>query len=99
MHGEGFGGNTAHLKWAQINGKPTVIGHIHSHAGINYVRSEYGQIWGMNTGCLIDYKQYAFKYAKHTPHKPVIGVGFVDNGSPFFFPMRTNDSGRWTGRW
>jgi hypothetical protein len=99
QHGEGFGGENAHSKWAAVNGKSTVIGHIHSHAGIKFIKNEYRQIWGMNCGCLIDATTYAFKYAKLTPHKQVLGVGFVDNGSPFYFPMRLDGNGRWTGKW
>ena len=99
QHGEGFGGESAHKKWAVANGKSTVIGHIHSHAGIAYVKNQYKQIFGMNCGCLIDSGKYAFKYASGHPHKQVLGVGFVDNGHPFYFPMRLDDRGRWTGRW
>lgn len=99
QHGEGYGGENAHKKWATANAKSTVIGHIHSHAGISYIKNDYHQIFGMNCGCLIDQTKYAFHYARMNPHKQVLGVGFVDNGHPFYFPMRTNDAGRWTGKW
>lgn len=99
MHGEGANGKGAAEKWGMMNMKPTVIGHIHSHAGIGFFRNTEKQIWWMNCGWLGDEHAYAMTYAKHNPHKQICGVGLVDNGNPLYFPMRLDSHGRWTGKW
>ena len=97
-HGEGVSGKTAAEKKMMANMGKTVIGHIHAHAGTYYFNNGVEQIWGMNAGCLIDSTQYAFKYAKHSIPKPILGVGFVDCGEPHFYPMRLDKNKRWTGK-
>lgn len=98
MHGEGANGQKAAENWAKANMRPTVIGHVHSHAGIGYFANDETQIWWMNCGWLGDAKAYAMRYAKHDRNKQILGVGFIDNGVPHYFPMRCKD-GRWTGKW
>ena len=96
-HGEGVSGPDAARRKAMYNMKPTVIGHIHSHAGIQYLNNGETQIWGMNAGCLIDFTSYSFKYAKHYPQKPVISLALVDRGVPHLYPMTMDKHGRWDG--
>ncbi len=97
-HGEGFSGQQGALKAATQNMQPTVIGHLHSHAGIQYYANEKYLIWGFNAGCLIDRKHSAFNYGKNIKAKPIIGVGIIINGIPQFIPMKLSKSGRWNGR-
>lgn len=97
-HGTNWSGKDAHLKAANAGMCPTVIGHIHAHAGIAYVSNKKHLFWGFNVGCLIDGKQYAFHYAKRNPARPIIGVGLIDEGVPRFVPMLLNKRGRWIGR-
>lgn len=97
-HGEGFSGYNGALNCAQKNGKPTVIGHIHSHAGILYSANSKDIIYGFNVGCLIDRHKYAFRYGKNHRYKPILGVGIVNKGVPMFVPMLLDRSGRWVGR-
>jgi hypothetical protein len=100
IHGEGASGKQAAEKWAMINMASTVIGHIHSYAGTGYFKNAGNkQINWMNCGWLGDHTTYAMKYAKHSTHKGILGVGFVDRGRPHYFPMDINDNGRWTGKW
>lgn len=95
-HGEGTSGETAHMKATKGNMQSTVIGHIHSHAGINYLKTPTGKLlFGMNVGCLINVADYAFKYAKHVKAKPTLGCGLIVNGVPTYIPMRLNANGRW----
>ena len=96
-HGEGVSGPDAARRKAMYNMKPTVIGHIHSHAGIMYINNGTNQIWGFNSGCLIDFKSYSYLYAKHHPQKPVISLGVVDRGVPHLYPMTMDKHGRWDG--
>jgi predicted phosphodiesterase len=88
-HGTGSSGKTAHELRAQANRQSTVIGHIHSHAGIKFMASDKDLIFGMNVGCGIDVNSYAMAYGKVYPSRPVIGCGVVlDHGrEPFFIPM------------
>lgn len=97
-HGEGFSGKDGALKAAMANMAPTVIGHLHAHAGIQYYANEKYLIWGFNAGCLIDRKNSAFNYGKHIKAKPIIGVGIVENGVPRFIPMQLLKNGRWSGK-
>lgn len=77
IHGTGYSGMQGHRNAAVDNQMNTVIGHIHSHAGIAYVRTANDAIWGMNVGCLIDETQYAFRYNRYHRHKPVLACGVV----------------------
>lgn len=97
-HGEGFTGAQAALKAALANMQSTVIGHVHSHAGIAFSANEKHLIFGFNVGCLIDGKAYAFAYGKFHKSKPIIGAGVVDKGIPRFIPMLLGKDGRWVAR-
>lgn len=97
-HGEGFSGHLGALNSALKNGQSTVIGHIHSHAGILYSADAKRLIYGMNVGCLIDRHAYAFRYGKNLRHKPILGVGLVTKGIPTYVPMLLDSSSRWIGR-
>jgi len=96
-HGDGYSGKDAALNAAKDNMKSTVIGHIHSFAGVQYYNNGDRQIWGMNCGCLADIKSYAMKYAQHARSKPIIACGVVDKGLPTLIAMRMNKERRWTG--
>ena len=88
-HGTGLSGENAHIKAASQNRQSTVIGHTHSTGAINYLVSEKDRIFGMNVGCGIDRKTYAFEYGRDFTKKPVIGCGVVTDNGKFaqFFPM------------
>ncbi len=87
MHGEGFSGATAHVKAATQNRRPTVIGHVHAHAGINYLTGPFDRIWGMNAGCLIDPAAPAFRYGRHLRNRPCLGAAVVRDGVPALVPL------------
>jgi len=90
FHGEPYTGAQAHIKAATDNRMSTVIGHVHSYAGIQYMKTGHRdeQIFGLNVGCLIDPEAYAFAYGKHNRGKPVIGCGAVIDGKiGHFIPM------------
>jgi len=90
MHGTGLSGKNAHIKAAEQNRQSTVIGHVHSGGGqISYLVSENDRIFGMNVGCGIDRKQYAFEYGVDYLKKPVLGCGVVTDKGKYcqFFPM------------
>lgn len=96
-HGENVSGPTAALNAAKQNQSSTVIGHQHSHGGVVHCDSEYGKLWGLNTGCLIDVEQYNFDYGKNIRIKPTLGMGVIRNGIPYFIPMLLTPARRWVG--
>ncbi len=89
-HGTGFAGKYAHVAAAERARMKTVIGHTHSSGGIEYLVSSKDCIFGMNVGCGIDTKRYAFAYGRDFPRKPVLGCGVVTDGGEYaqFFPMK-----------
>ena len=97
-HGEGVSGAAGALKAATGNSQSTVIGHLHSWAGIQYLANPRHLIYGFNVGCLIDKDAYAFAYGKSMKAKPVIGVGFIIKGVPLFVPMLLGKDGRWINK-
>lgn len=97
-HGDPFSGQNAALKAAEQNMQSTVIGHVHSFAGIQYSANSRHLIFGFNVGCLIDKDAYAFAYAKKIKRKPILGCGIIIDGVPTFIPMKLDKKGRWTGK-
>jgi hypothetical protein len=87
-HGTGFSGANAAITIASMHRQNTVIGHIHSFAGIQYNVSKKDIVWGMMVGGAIDDKSYAAHYAKDQLKKSIVGCGIVINGKlPIYEPM------------
>jgi hypothetical protein len=97
LHGEGYSGPLGALKCAQSHMAPVAIGHLHSYAGVLFNANPRHLFWGLNAGCLIDRHAYAFAYAKHSPAKPILGMGVIRDAIPLFVPMNLTRTGRWTG--
>lgn len=97
-HGENVSGIGAALNAAIQNRKSTVIGHQHSNAGIIWSGSYHDNIFGMNTGCLIDTETYAFKYGITYRKKPTLGASITIDGIPMWFPMILDHKRRWIRR-
>lgn len=97
-HGENVSGPLAAITAAQHNRQSTVIGHQHSNGGVLYSGSVNGNIFGLNTGCLIDVDAYAFSYGSKLRRKPTLGCGIIIDGVPYFVPMRLNSKKRWIGK-
>jgi hypothetical protein len=64
-------------------------GHIHTAGGVKFHASPKDIIWGLQVGCGIDRKSYAFQYGRDFKDKPILGCGVVlENGRvPVFEPM------------
>jgi hypothetical protein len=97
-HGEGCSGKFAHLKAAEQNMQSTVMGHLHTNAGVAYSANPRCLVFGMAVGCLIDTRAYAFRYGKAIKQKPILGSGIVQEGIPAFIPMILRADHRWTGK-
>ena len=87
-HGTGHSGPNAAIKIATRHRQNTVIGHIHSEAGIQYSASKIDLVWGMQVGGALDDKSYAAHYAKDQLKKSIVGCGVVVDGRlPIYEPM------------
>lgn len=89
IHGMGYSGVNGARNAAIDSGMNTAIGHLHAHAGINFIHNGKLQIWAMNCGSLIDQGAMAFNYGKNARFKAAITVGVVLDGgkTPLVIPM------------
>ena len=89
QHGTGYSGKYAHMNAAYDNRQSTIIGHTHSALAGGYICNYKNRIYGMNVGCGINRKRYAFAYGKDFRFKPLVGCGVItDNGRYWqVFPM------------
>jgi len=76
-HGINYAGKYGHVQAASDARQSCVIGHSHSIAGVEWLANSKDIIFGMNVGCGIDRKAYAFNYGKDFKRKPILGVGLV----------------------
>lgn len=87
-HGTGTSGKDAAINAAIQRRMSLVMGHTHTYAGVKYHCNPTSRIFGMNVGCGIDLRAYAFEYGKNFPVRPVLGCGIVIDGKTAFFePM------------
>lgn len=89
--------HTAAGRAAIKRGCSVVFGHLHSVAGISWIRNSTGRFFGMGVGCLIDESAYAFRYHKG-PADVQLGCGVVSDGVPMWVPMRVDRRNRWVGK-
>jgi hypothetical protein len=83
---------------AKEMGMCSVEGHHHGKFTLNYWGGDSSNpMWGVQGGCLIDYKSLAFAYGKSSLPRPKLGVSAIINGVPSLIPMQLDDLGRWTG--
>ena len=88
-HGTGSSGHDAAFKVANSHRISTAQGHIHTAAGVKYHANNKDIIWGLQVGCGIDRKAYAFNYGRDFKDKPILGCGIVLEGGVvlLFEPM------------
>lgn len=88
-HGDDYGGAHPATVAAMHNGMSTVIGHHHSKATIEHIQTNGQRIWGAVSGSLIDFRAYAFNYARSAKLKPLIGTTVVLEGGkmPIWIPL------------
>lgn len=88
VHGTGSSGKDAAINLAIQRRMSAVQGHTHIFAGVKFHANDNSIIFGMNTGCGIDRRSWAFNYGRDFVNKPVLGCGVVKHGAqPIFFPM------------
>ena len=88
LHGINCNGENGAINKAKMECMSTVIGHAHSFAGCKYLVNPRNIRFGLNVGCGIDAKAYAFAYGKPLARRPILGCGIVyDSGRADFVPM------------
>lgn len=89
IHGTMTSGHDAAYKSALKGRISTVQGHLHASAGVKYHANSREIVWGMQVGCGINRKSYAYAYGRDTPDKPILGCGVVAEGGrvAMFVPM------------
>lgn len=87
FHGEGL--SQSNWRLAHEKYKMSVVhGHLHNSAGVHYHQDRKRRYFVLNTGCLIDEKQYCFRYNESNFNRAVIGCGIVIDGETAIFePM------------
>lgn len=88
-HGDDHSGANFHINMALHNGLSTICGHHHSKAVVEHFTTHYQKLWAVVSGCLIDFDQYAFHYARKHAKKPTIGATVILDGgrTPLFIPL------------
>lgn len=88
-HGTGTSGQNAAYNKALNRRMSVVQGHLHSESSIRYNVSKNDIIYGMQVGCGVDDRKYAFDYAKANPRKFIISCGVILNKGklPILLPM------------
>lgn len=79
-HGTGYGGLHPAYNASRHLGMSCVLGHVHSVAGVKWNVSPTKRWFGLDSGCGIDQKAYAFAYGKSMKRRPVISCGVVLGG-------------------
>lgn len=84
----GKGGKSGAYNNALDRRMSCVQGHCHSFGGVQYHANPKNIIFGMNVGCGIDCKAYAFEYGKDFSIRPTLGCGIVVSPvEAYFIPM------------
>ena len=88
-HGVGNSGVHPAYNLCKDMAMSSVMGHVHSAGGVKY-RCSPNKLWfGLDVGCGINIKAYAFRYAKPFSRRPVLGCGIVHNCEyAQFIPMK-----------
>lgn len=87
-HGTGCSGKGI-MKRVQNWGHSMVQGHIHTQAFVDYTASLNDLKFGLQAPCGIDYKSWAFSYAKFHTAKPILGCAVIlnDGKQPIIEPL------------
>jgi len=87
-HGINALGVNGALNKATTSMMSCVIGHSHSCGGVQYRSNDKHLIFGLNVGCGISIRSYAFRYGKYNKFRETLGCGIVYNSAHAdFIPM------------
>jgi len=80
FHGTGRSGQNPAYNVAKDMGQSVVMGHVHSVGGIKWMCSPVDRRFGLDTGCGVDDRLFAFAYGRHIKKKSVLSCGVVLDG-------------------
>lgn len=80
FHGTGNGGQHPAYNTMRKMAMSVVMGHIHTANGVKRMVNPRKRFFGMDTGCGVDDRAYAFAYAKYTKSRSALGAGVVIDG-------------------
>lgn len=83
FHGTGSGGQHPAFNTVGKMLMSVVQGHIHTAAGIKWRANPQRRVFGMDTGCGIDDKAYAFAYGQQLKVRSILSAGVVIDGIPY----------------
>lgn len=83
LHGTGMRGQRPAFLQAQRTGISTVLGHVHSTAGIGWMFGPTTRTFGLDTGCGVDDTHPAMEYGRHLVAKSALACGIVIDGHPY----------------
>lgn len=87
-HGLDAGGKYGAINKAERERRSVVVGHSHAYGGIKFSANNEDTVFGMNSGCLIDRKAYAFEYGRYSKFKPTLGCSIVyDDLTAMYIPL------------
>jgi len=87
FHGEGCSGIHPAFNAAKKMLLSTVMGHIHTAAGVKWLANPKRRIFSMDVSTGIDDRKMAFAYGKHAKQRSMLGAGVIVNGIPYYEPM------------
>lgn len=82
FHGTGVSGLHPAYNTMQKMLMSTVMGHIHTAAGVKWRANPEKRLFGLDTGCGVDDKHLAFKYGEHLKVRSILSCGVVIDGMP-----------------
>jgi hypothetical protein len=85
-------------KTSQTMSMCAVQGHYHETFKVEYWGNPNGLYWGLQTGCLIDDKAYAFNYNNCNLKRPIIGTAMIIDSIPVLEPLVMAEYGNWINR-
>lgn len=86
MLGHGVSGKPG--GWATPIGMSTIEGHFHTKFHLTWFVNALRKYFSIHSGCLIDYKAYAFAYAHPNIPEPMLGATILHStGHPELIPL------------
>jgi predicted phosphodiesterase len=91
FHGDGYAGLHPAYNASKQMAMSVVMGHIHTAGGIKWHANPNQRWFGMDVGCGIDDRKYAFYYGKRMRRKSILSCGVVIDGHPYHEMMPLED--------
>ena len=88
FHGTNNGGLYPAANVQKTMAMSVVMGHVHSRSNIVSTATPFKRFFGMDTGCLVDDRAFAFAYGRHMKRRSVLSAGVIIDGQPYLEYLR-----------